>query len=157
MTIWGDIKLASIRIIQGQLQEAMNIYKEALQLIKENGNPIPLGAEEVYRGIGELYLERGDIGAAEKNFQISSDIREMASSTDSQHRWCIAKARLNQIQGNSDKALEYLEQAELLQISSPLPVVRSIGALKVGILLSKKRITESQIWVKKQIFPLLMN
>jgi len=25
MTIWGDIKLASIRIIQGQLQEAMNI------------------------------------------------------------------------------------------------------------------------------------
>ena len=56
--------LADIRLAQGRLREAARTCQQALQLVAEQGEPVPQGTAELYVLLSEVHLERNDLEAA---------------------------------------------------------------------------------------------
>ena len=142
--------LANIRMARGRLREAVSTYQQALQLAASQGEPMPVGTADLYRGISELYCERGDLEAAAQQLLTSKKLGEQAMPTGWQHRLCVAEARIREVQGNLDGALELLDEAGRLYIRSPLPDVRPIAALKTRVWVRQGRLTEALGWVREQ-------
>ena len=142
--------LADIRVALGHLHEAASTLEQFLQFVLDQGEPIPPDTADLYRGLGELSCERGDLEAAAKHLLRSEELGEHTKAFDWQHRLCVAQARLKQTQGDLDGALDLLNEAERLFIRTPLPDVRPISALKARIWVAQGRVIEAQGWAREQ-------
>src|SRR3990170_3546921 len=142
--------LADIRVALGRLHEAESIYQQSLRLATGQGEPMPLGTADLYRGLGELYVERGDLEATAQHLLISQKLGEQTATTDWPHRLCVSQARLKEAQGDLDGALALLDEAERVYIRGPLPDVRPVAALKARVWLKQGRLAEALGWAREQ-------
>ncbi len=142
--------LADVRVALGRLREAESIYQQSLRLATGQGEPMPLGTVDLYRGLGELYVERGDLEAAAQHLLTSRKLGEQNTLTDWPYRLCVSQARLKEAQGDLDGALALLDEAERVHIRSPLPDVRPIAALKARVWLKQGRLAEALGWAREQ-------
>ena len=142
--------LADIRMALGRLREAASTLEQLLQFVVDQGEPLPPDTADLYRGLGELYRERGDLEAAAQHLLRSKELGEQAELLAWQHRLCVAQARLKQTQGDLDGALDLLDEAERLFIRTPLPDVRPISALKARIWVAQGRLTEALGWARER-------
>jgi LuxR family maltose regulon positive regulatory protein len=146
--IAGTFILADIRITQGRLREALQTYKESLQLAANEGMPLLSGAEDLYRGLSEIHFEQGDWEAARHNLKKSEELSEPAMVY--QYRLCIAQSRMKDAQGNHDIALALLDEAEQLQYRTVLPDVHPVSALKARVWIRQGRLDDAQEWVRER-------
>ncbi len=142
--------LADIRVALGRLHEAESSYQQSLRLATGQGEPMPLGTADLYRGLGELYVERGDLEAAAQHLQTGLKLGEQTATTDWPHRLCVSQARLKEAQGDMDGALSLLDEAERAYIRGPLPDVRPVAALKARVWLKQGRLAEALGWAREQ-------
>jgi LuxR family maltose regulon positive regulatory protein len=149
-TIGITFVLAEIKRARGRLHEAASAYEQALQLAASQGEPMPVGTADLYRGISELACERGKLEAAVQHLLTARKIGEQAVLTGWPHRRCLAEARVKQAQGDWAGALERLDEAERLYVRSPLPDVRPLAAWKARIWLAQGRLTEALGWAREQ-------
>ena len=140
--------LADMKMVQGRLHEAARAYKQALQLVSEHGEPMPLGTEDLYTGVSKLHRERGDLEVAAQDLLTAKRLGEQIELPDWQHRWCIAQARLNETQGDLAGALDLLDEAERLYVRTPVPDPRPIGALRARVWIAQDRLAEARGWVR---------
>jgi len=148
--ITGTFVLADIKMTLGHLHEAIRTCEHALRLATEHGEPFPIGTEDVYIAISELHRELGNREAAAQDLDTARKLGEQIKLPDWKHRWCIAQARLKQTQGDLDKALELLDEAESLYIQTPLPIVRPFAAMKTRVWVRQGRLTEALSWAHEQ-------
>ncbi|GIK44032.1 MAG: LuxR family transcriptional regulator [Chloroflexota bacterium] len=144
------IALADIRLTQGRLREAMSTYEWGLQLATEQGKPILRGAADMYVGMSDLYRERNDLNAATQHLLRSKELGEFAGLPQNRYRWCVAMARIQQVQGNLDGALDLLQEAERLYVSDFFPNVRPVAAVKTQVWLAQGRLGEALGWAREQ-------
>lgn len=142
--------LADIRVVLGRLHEAESSYQQSLHLATSQGEPMPLGTADLYRGLGELYVERGDLEATAQHLLTSQKLGEQIALTNWSHRLCISQARLKEAQGDLDGALALLDEAERVYIRGPLPDVRPVAALKIRVWLKQGRLAETLGWAREQ-------
>jgi LuxR family maltose regulon positive regulatory protein len=142
--------LADIRVALGRLHEAESSYEQTLRLATGQGEPMPLGTADLYRGLGELTIEWGDLEAAAQHLLTSQKLGEQTATTDWLHRLCVSQARLKEAQGDLDSALALLDEAERVYIRSPLPDVRPVAALKARVWLKQGRLAEALGWAREQ-------
>jgi LuxR family maltose regulon positive regulatory protein len=142
--------LADIRVALGRLHEAESSYQQSLRLATSQGEPLPVGTADLYRGLGERYLERGDLEAAARQLLTGQKVGEQAATTDWLHRLRVSQARLKEAQGDLDGALALLDEAESVQVRSPLPEVHPIPALKAQLWLKQGRLAEALEWVRER-------
>jgi LuxR family maltose regulon positive regulatory protein len=142
--------LADIRVALGHLHEAESSYQQTLRLATGQGEPVPLGTADLYRGLGELTVERGDLEAAAQYLLTSQKLGERTTTTDWPHRLCVSQARLKEAQGDLDGALALLDEAERVIIRVPLPDVRPVAALKARVWLKQGRLAEALRWAREQ-------
>jgi LuxR family transcriptional regulator, maltose regulon positive regulatory protein len=142
--------LADIRMALGRLHEAASTLEQALQFVVDQGEPIPPAAADLYRGLGELYRERGDLESAARYLLKSKELGEQAELLDWPYRQCVAQARMKQTQGELDGALDLLNEAERLFVRTPLPDVRPISALRARIWVAQGRLIEAQGWARER-------
>jgi ATP/maltotriose-dependent transcriptional regulator MalT len=142
--------LADIRVALGRLHEAESSYQQSLRLATGQGEPMPLGTADLYRGLGELYIEWDDLEAAAQHLLTSQKLGEQTATTDWPHRLCVSQARLKEAQGDLDGALALLDEAERVYIRGPLPDVRPVSALKARVWLKQGRLAEGQGWAREQ-------
>jgi LuxR family transcriptional regulator, maltose regulon positive regulatory protein len=142
--------LADIRVALGRLHEAESRYQQTIRLATSQGEPMPLGTADLYRGLGELYIEWNDLEAAAQHLLTSQKLGEQTALTDWEHRLCVSQARLKEAMGDLDGALALLDEAERLYIRSPLPNVRPIEALKVRLWLMQGRLAKTLGWAREQ-------
>ncbi len=90
----------------GRLREAELTLDQLLQLVLDQGEPLPLDTAELYRGLSELHRERGDLNAAVQHLRKSKELGAQSTLLDWQRRLCLAEARLKQTQGDLDGALQ---------------------------------------------------
>ena len=142
--------LADIRVALGRLLEAESSYQQALRIATGMGSPMPLGTADLYRGLGELSIERDDLEAAAQHLLTSQKLGEQTTTTDWSHRLCVSQARLKEAQGDLDGALALLDEADRVTIRVPLPDVRPVAALKARVWLKQGRLAEAQMWAREQ-------
>jgi LuxR family transcriptional regulator, maltose regulon positive regulatory protein len=142
--------LADIRVALGHLHEAENSYQQSLHVATSQGEPRPLGTADLYRGLAELYIERGDLETAAQHLLTSQKLGEQSGPTDWLHRLSISQARLKEAQGDLDGALSLLNEAERVHVRIPLPDVRPVTALKARVWLKQGRLAEALRWAHEQ-------
>ncbi|MCB0033802.1 MAG: tetratricopeptide repeat protein, partial [Anaerolineales bacterium] len=96
----GQAVLADIRLVQGRLHDAAEIYEQALQMITERAEPLLRPLANLHRGLSEIRCEQGDFEAALEHLQRSQEFSEQANELNHNHRLYVAMARLEQAQGN---------------------------------------------------------
>jgi LuxR family maltose regulon positive regulatory protein len=142
--------LADIRIAQGHLHEAAHTLEQSLQFVVDQGEPLPPDAADLYRGLSELYRERGDLESAAQYLSRSEGLGGPGELLGWQYRVCVAQALMKQIQGDMDGALDLLYEAERVYVRTPLPVVRPISAMKARIWVSQGKQAEALGWAREQ-------
>ncbi len=142
--------LADIRVALGRLHEAESIYQQSLRLATVQGEPMPLGTADLYRGLGELYVERGDLETGAQHLKTGKKLGEQTALTDWPHRLCVSQARLKEAQGDLEGALALLDEAERVYIRGPLPDVRPVAALKARVWLKQGRLAQALGWAREQ-------
>ena len=149
--IGGTVLLAHIRIAQGRLHEAVRTYEQALQLATEQGEPVLRGTAELYMGLSQLHLERGDLEAAREHLMRGEALGEQASLPGFEYLWCIARARLKEDQGDLDGALDLIHEAERMYfIRSPIADARPTAAMKTRVYLMQGRLADALSWVHER-------
>ncbi|MBC8507046.1 MAG: AAA family ATPase [Anaerolineales bacterium] len=142
--------LADIKMTLGRLREAISTIEWALQFAMDQGEPMPLGTSDLYRGMSELFCEQNDLEIAAHHLLTGKKLGEQAALTDWQNRLCITEARLKEALGDLDGALNLLDKAERLHVRNPLPNVRPVAALKARVWIKQGRLTEAQGWVRER-------
>jgi LuxR family maltose regulon positive regulatory protein len=142
--------LADLRIVQGRLKDAESTFEQSLKYAIDHGEPLPYGTEDVYRGLSELYLERGNMEAAIGYLQKSEELNEQTRLTEWQYRRCLAQAKLKEAQGDLDGVLDILDRAGQLFLRSPLPDVRPVAALKARVWIRQGKLAEALEWVRER-------
>jgi len=147
----GLCELASVRKIQGQLGQAADLYREALELASGRDNPqIPLVAV-VDVGLSDLLLERNDLEAARQRAQ------QVVDNLEHMQLWGMPTdlalvyttlARVLQAQGDDRSALDVLEQAK--QAERRYVVLPEFGRLvdmcRVWVWLAQGSLPEALRW-----------
>ena len=142
--------LADIRVALGRLHEAESSYQQTLRLASGQGETMPPGTADLYRGLAELCVEWGDLEAAAQHLLTSQKLGKMTSLTNWLHRLCVSQARLKEAQGDLDSALALLDEAERVYIRDPLPVLRPVAALKARVWLKQGKLAEALGWAREQ-------
>jgi LuxR family transcriptional regulator, maltose regulon positive regulatory protein len=112
-TLLGMTNLARLRVMQGRLRQAGATYEEALRLVAEAGEMRELlGGPEYYFGMGDLYREWNDYGAAESHLEQGMELVKgtLTVGADSILLGYLSMARLQQSLGDGDRALATLEE-----------------------------------------------
>jgi LuxR family maltose regulon positive regulatory protein len=148
--IVGTFVLADIQITLGRLREAARTCKRALQLAAEQGEPAPIGTEDVYTEISKLHREWGDLEAAASDLATAQRLGDQVELPDWRYRWCIAQARLHETLGDLEGALDLLDEAGRVYVRTPLPDVRPIAAIKARVWIRQGRLAQAQSWARER-------
>jgi len=150
--VGGAVTLADIRMAQGRPREAMRTYEQALQLAAEHSAPTLMvqGTVDMYVGLSELEREHNNLSAATQHLLRSKELGEHTGFPQNRHRWPVAMARIREAQGDLNGALDLLQDAERLYVSSFSPNVRSIPALKTRMWVAQGRLGEALGWAREQ-------
>jgi LuxR family maltose regulon positive regulatory protein len=149
-SISGAFVLADIRTAQGRLRDAARLYEEALQLAAGQDELLPPAAADLYVGLSELRREHDDLEAASQHLQRSKELGEHGGIAEHRHRRYVAMARIKEAQGDPERALDLLDQAERLYIRSPAPDARPIAALKARVWVGQGRLAEALAWARER-------
>jgi LuxR family transcriptional regulator, maltose regulon positive regulatory protein len=151
--ISGAIALAEIRIAQGHPREAMHIYERAVQLATEHGALVATtlrGTADLYVGMSELYCELGDLHAATQILLRSNELGKHNGLPQNRYRWPVAMARIHEVQGDLDGALDLLHEAGRLYMRDFFPTVRPVAALTARLWVAQGRLGEALGWASER-------
>jgi LuxR family maltose regulon positive regulatory protein len=144
------IAMADIRITQGRLGEAMHTFERALQGAAEQDGPVLRGTADMYVGMSEVYLERGDLRAATQRLLQSQELGEHNGLPQNRYRWRAAMARIRQAEGNLGGALDLLNEAERWYVGDFFPNVRPVAAWKARAWVTQGNLGEALGWAREQ-------
>ena len=142
--------LADIRLTQGQLHDSMITYERALQLATTAGSPILRGTADMHVGMSEIHREWGALDAAIHHLQSSKELGDHIGLPQNPYRWCVAMARIREVQGDPDAALDLLLEAERLYVGDFSPNVHPISASKTRLWIAQGRLSEALGWARAQ-------
>jgi LuxR family transcriptional regulator, maltose regulon positive regulatory protein len=144
------IALADIRIAQGRLRDAMRTYEQALQVATGQSGPVLRGTADMHVGISDVFRERNDLAAAKHHLLKSQELGEHLGLRQNRYRSRVAMARVHEVEGDPDGALDLLDEAERVYVSDYFPNVRPIPALKARMWLAQGRLAEAMAWAREQ-------
>ena len=148
--ISGAYTLASLKIAQGRLFDAVNLYKEALLFATTQGEPVLPGTTDLHLGLSKLYHEQGNEDAANQHLQRCEALGKQAALPEWPYGLYLVQAQLKVEQGELDDALKLLEDAAQLYYRSPVPNVCPVAALKTRVWLRQGKLAEALGWVREQ-------
>lgn len=145
--IRGEFVRGDIRAMQGRLREAVRIYEAGLALAASHAGAEP---DELYFGLSEVHLERGELEQASRLLLEAAQTSERAVHIGNRHRWCITMSRIAEARSDHDQAMRQLAEAEACHRRDPLPVVRSVAAMKARVQLVLGDVAAAGLWATGQ-------
>lgn len=140
--------IGDIRISLGQLDRAFHVYQNALQVLGDDYKP--MGIEEIYRGLVDLYCEWGEWEKADENLQLSKFFGEHVSFPTWQQNYCISEANFHALQGDFETALDLLNESERIYLVTAKPEMRPLAAQKARIWIKQGKLDDALNWAKGQ-------
>jgi LuxR family transcriptional regulator, maltose regulon positive regulatory protein len=142
--------LPDVRMATGHIGEAEATLRELLDFVTDAGGDLPPEASDLFRGLGELALERGESRAAHVHLLKARELSEQGDLRTCRYRTYLAQARLCQTLGDWDGALALLDEAEPQFVRSPLPEFRSVVALRAQVWAAQGRVAEALQWAAER-------
>jgi LuxR family maltose regulon positive regulatory protein len=147
----STVVLADMWVVAGRPDRARGLLDHALRSATEEeaiqGTLAALPIAELHVGASELDRELGDLAAAVHHLEAADDLGDHASPT-ARGRWFVAMARVREVSGDSEGAIELLDEAEALYRRGFLPDVRPIAAMKARIRISQGKLAEATDWAR---------
>ena len=144
------ITLADIEIVQGRLRDAMRTYQEALRLAAQPDGTVLRGTADMHVGSAALHLERGDLPAATELLERSRQLGEHLGLPQNPYRWRIVMARVREVEGDPDSAVELLDDAERVYSGDYSPNVHPVPAVRARVWVAQGRLADAFGWVQAQ-------
>jgi LuxR family maltose regulon positive regulatory protein len=148
--ITGAFIPATIRTAQGRLREAARLYEQSLERAAGHGGLGPPRTADLYVGLSELRREHDDLESAVWCLQQSKELGEHAGLAENRYRWYVAMARIVEAQGDLDRALDLLDEAQRRYIRNPDPDVRPVAAVKARVWVVQGRLEEALDWAHER-------
>jgi LuxR family maltose regulon positive regulatory protein len=137
---------ADILTAQGKLREALRTVEQSLKLASTYGREVNQILAHHHLGLALLHHEMGEVESAAQYFQQSLELGQQSTMVDWPYRKSIAQARLKESDGDLDAALELLDEASRLYVSTPIPNTRPVEALKARNYLKQGNFPMAQAW-----------
>jgi LuxR family maltose regulon positive regulatory protein len=147
--IVGAVALGDIRLAQGRLRDAMSTYQRALSRA-EASDPVLRGAADMHVGMSQVFQERNELDAARHHLVRAEELGEHVGSLQHPYRRRLAIARLVELDGDLDQALDLLDQAERVYDTDFSPAVRPIPAVRARLWVAHGRLDDAREWVRKR-------
>jgi LuxR family transcriptional regulator, maltose regulon positive regulatory protein len=143
-TIVAMAHLAHLRVLQGKLNSAEEIYHASLQEVGGRVGPLPASGI-TYIGLGRLYQERNDLESASRYLDEGLKRCEGLATAEVTLEGLAALARLRQARGESQKALATFERIDALaERASVTRGLRDICvSVRIELLLRHGRVAEA--------------
>jgi LuxR family maltose regulon positive regulatory protein len=142
--------LPGVRPALGRLREASDAIGRLLQVVLDRGEPLPPETADLYRDLAELDLERGELTTAGEHLLRSRELGEQGDLPVWRWRWRVARARLDQAEGDLEGAQKMLDDAQRLFVRTPLPDVRPIPALRARVWAAQGRVADALGWARER-------
>ena len=143
-----SLALADIQITQGRLRDAQQTFESALRHSADS--PGLRGTADMHVGLSLLAIEHNDLDTAADHLLSSAELGEHMGLPQHPYRWRVAMARLHEAQGDLDKALELLTQAEARYNTDYSPSVRPVSASKARIEVKRGDLDAGARWADAQ-------
>lgn len=140
--------LAQVRLAQGQIQEAIQLYREAIQLVAERGGEQEEG-NGLYVGLGALLYERNELAEAQRLLQHGIELARQEDNALVLIGGKITLARVLQAQGNAQQANDLMQQAITLASQRNISwtwVTESVFAAVERLRLAQGNLTADLQW-----------
>jgi len=155
--------LGRIQEEAGQLRQAADYYRQALQLVEQRakkrgqpGQPLLIAAR-TYLGMAEVLRERNDLEAAQHYLTIGMQLSEPGRSLgDTVAIGHIILARLLQAQGDEVGAIDAIQQAAQA-VTQQSPVFLWVGAIQARLWLAQGNLVAAAEWAQSCGLPLNEN
>ncbi|WP_242511680.1 LuxR C-terminal-related transcriptional regulator [Pengzhenrongella frigida] len=138
--------LADMWLAAGRPSTARRLYEHALQVAQARGEPILRATPDLHVGLSELDLEAGDLAGAGRHLETAAAFDQRASMTESRYRWFVAMGRVAAAEGDPERALALLDQAERLYLRGFFPDVRPIAAIKARVWIAQGELSRAAGW-----------
>ncbi len=145
--IAGAFGKADILNAQGQLREVQQTYQQALRLAADHNAEGHTAHHHL--GLGMLYHEMGEDERAARHLQKSFELGRQDTIVDWAYRKSLAQAHLKESEGDLDKALDLLDEAQRFYVRTPIPDLRPVDAMQARIYLKQGKLVKAQDWAHK--------
>ena len=146
--VGGSVVLADIRLAQGRLRRAHQVYESALQLAVEHGEPTMRGTADMYVGLADLARERNDLPTAAQYLQLSQQLGEHLGFPQHPWRWRVVAARIEWARGNLDAAATLLDEAKRRYVADFHPNLRPVDATIARLQLAQGNARDALDWAR---------
>jgi LuxR family maltose regulon positive regulatory protein len=143
-----SLAVADIQITQGRLRDAQHTFESALRHTADS--PGLRGTADMHVGLSLLAIEHNDLDTAADHLESSAELHEHMGLPQHPYRSRVAMARLHEAQGDLDKALELLTQAEARYNTDYSPSVRPVSASKARIEVKRGDLDAGARWAHTQ-------
>ncbi|WP_315095589.1 LuxR C-terminal-related transcriptional regulator [uncultured Cellulomonas sp.] len=142
--------LADLWVVAGSPSTARGLYLRALEVRGAHDGPVMRATPGLHVGLSELDLEAGDVTGASRHLEQAAALGEGAAMAESRYRWFASMARVAFVEGDPQRAVSLLDQAEQLYRPGFFPDVRPIAAMKARIWIAQGRLAEAADWARRR-------
>jgi LuxR family maltose regulon positive regulatory protein len=145
-----SITLADISRTQGELGAALRTCRHALDLAATApGGPLR-GSADMHVALAEVLLERDDLAGATEQLTEAERLGEYNGLPQNPYRQRLVAARLREIEGDLDGALDLLDEAERVYNGDYSPNVRPVPAVRARLRLRRGELGHVEQWARER-------
>ena len=146
----GKYVMAELKVAQGDLEGAAQIYRRSLDQLAEREEPLLWASANLHRGLSLIFFEQNDMEAFEQQFEHNKLLNKQAGIGDAASPFLVVQAKLKRAQGDIEHAIELLDKAQAAYSRGRMPDIAPIGALKSRILITNGQLTKADQWANEQ-------
>ncbi|MDJ0353935.1 LuxR C-terminal-related transcriptional regulator [Pseudarthrobacter sp. PH31-O2] len=146
----GTVVLADLWLAKGRPGEARRLYQKSLKRARARGGSMARASSDLHVGLGEIDRQAGDLGNAKQHLELAAAFVHRGPMTESRYRWFVASGLVARDEGNHDRAIDFLDQAEELYRPGFFPDVRPIAAIKARVWIAQGALSEAAGWARER-------
>lgn len=144
------ITLGDLRRTQGRLGDALSAYRDALAVVADAPRAPLRGSADMHVGSGGVLLEQGEVAGAAEELSTADRLGEHLGLPQNPYRSRVLRARLCEVSGDLDAALEQLDEAERVYNGDYAPNVRPVPAVRARLRLRRGELSHAEAWARGQ-------
>jgi LuxR family maltose regulon positive regulatory protein len=146
-----SITLGDICLTQGRIGAALHTYERALELAAPPPGTAPLrGTADMHVGIAGALLERDDRAGAAEHLAVNQQLGDRNGLPQNPYRWRLVTARLQEVEGNLNGALELLDEADRTYVGDYSPNVRPVPAVRARLQMRRGELGAALAWARER-------